>query len=241
MTTDNVKSIIGMMENNSEQSLFVTTETLRENDYVLNINRYQVDSTTVENGVLFDTVIKRITRGAPLKATDLDKLSSPVPTNKQYLMLSNIQNGIIDTNLPYLNEIDKKLDKYCLTHNCLILSKNGYPYKVAVAEVKMGQRVLANGNLYIIELDEQKIDPYYLAAFLGSERGIAALKSITVGASIPNIGVEQLKKLIIPLPPIEKQRRIAEHYQETRDEIMLLQMKIEKARNRLMHIFEEEA
>ena len=59
----------------------------------------------------------------------------------------------------------------------------GYPYKVAVAEVKEGQKIMGNGNLYIVELDEEKIDPYYLAAFLSSEQGTAALKSITVGAN----------------------------------------------------------
>lgn len=89
-----------------------------------------------------------------------------------------------------------------------ILSKNGYPYKIAVAEVKEGQRILGNGNLYIIELDEEKADPYYLAAFFGSEQGTAALRSRTVGATIPNIGVEQLTKLVIPIPPLENRKRL---------------------------------
>ena len=48
-------------------------------------------------------------------------------------MLANIQNGIIDDKLPYLSSIEPKYEKYCLKNNDLILSKNGYPYKVAVA------------------------------------------------------------------------------------------------------------
>ena len=58
--------------------------------------------------------------------------------------------------------------------------------------MKDGQRILANGNLYIIELDESRANPYYIKAFFDSEQGIAALKSITVGATIPNIGVDTL-------------------------------------------------
>lgn len=96
-----------------------------------------------------------------------------------------------------------------------------------------------NGNLYIIELDEEKADPYYLAAFFGSEQGTAALRSITVGATIPNIGVEQLTKLVIPIPPIEKQKEIADKYKTVKDEITMLQLKLEKAKNRMAHIIEE--
>ena len=68
----------------------------------------------------------------------------------QYLMLSNIQNGLIDSSLPYITRIDEKNEKYCLTNRCLILSNNGYPYKIAVADVKEGLKILANGNLYIM-------------------------------------------------------------------------------------------
>ena len=164
--------------------------------------------------------------------------TNTVPTDMQYLMMANIKNGIIDKELPYLKSIDKKNDKYCLSNHCLILSKNGYPYKIAVAEVKEGQRILGNGNLYIIELDEEKADPYYLAAFFGSEQGTAALRSITVGATIPNIGVEQLTKLVIPIPPLEKQKEIADKYKTVKDEITMLQLKLEKAKNRMAHIIE---
>lgn len=239
LTVNNVNTILDMITTDSEKSCFITTESLRQNDYVLNTNRYITNSNSIKDGVSFDTVIKRITRGAPLNANQLDKISSAVPTDMQYLMLSNIKNGLIDVNLPYLTEIDKKNEKYCLSNHCLIMSKNGYPYKIAVAEVKEGQRIMANGNLYIIELDEEMVDPYYLAAFFNSENGTAALKSITVGAAIPNIGVEQLKKLTIPLPPIEKQKVISDRYKESRDEIEMLQLKMAKALNRMIHVFEE--
>lgn len=240
LTKEDIDTIAKLITEDSEKSIFVTTEKIRENDYVLNISRYLSGAESFCNGVAFETIIKRITRGAPLNANQLDSISSSVPTDKQYLMLSNIQNGLIDINLPYLTEIDKRNEKYCLTNRCLILSKNGYPYKIAVAEINAGQKIMANGNLYLIELDEEKANPYYIAAFLGSEYGIAALKSITVGATIPNIGVDQLKKLMIPLPDLEKQNSIAANYLAARDELSMLQLKIEKARNRLTHVFEEE-
>lgn len=236
LSAENISLIIKATKSNSDISMYVSAEQLRDNDYVLSMNRYIVHD--VADGMAFGDVIKRITRGAQLNAKALDEITTTVPTDMQYLMLANIKNGLIDKELPYLKSIDKKNDKYCLSNHCLILSKNGYPYKIAVAEVKEGQRILGNGNLYIIELDEEKADPYYLAAFFGSEQGTAALRSITVGATIPNIGVEQLTKLVIPIPPIEKQKEIADKYKTVKDEITMLQLKLEKAKNRMAHIIE---
>lgn len=238
LSDSNINKILDALSKDEEVSKFVDIDTLRENDYVLSLSRYAIMPEDIEDGRTFKEVIKRITRGAPLNARALDEISSQVPTNMQYLMLANIQNGFIDKNLPYLKEIEKKNEKYCLTDRCLLLSKNGYPYKVAVAEVKDGQKIMANGNLYIIELDESQVDPYYLAAFFGSEQGIASLKRITVGATIPNIGVEQLKALVIPIPSLDKQRKIAENYKIAKDEIEMLQLKLEKAKDKMSHAFD---
>ena len=240
LSDENVENILDWTQKDSGESIFASLDSLRENDYVLNAGRYLHRDEEVKDGIAFDNVIKRITRGAPLKAEELDKISSQTPTNMQYLMLSNIQNGLIDRELPYLSRIEDKFEKYCISNRCLILSKNGKPYKVAVAEHEDGNMILANGNLFIIEVNEDIADPYYLAAYFNSDLGISALNSITVGATIPNIGVESLKKLIIPLPSLEIQHQIGERYKTARDEIALLQMKLEKAKDRMAKAFREE-
>ncbi len=239
LTGEHINKILAALEEDSELSIYIDNDQLRDNDYVLSISRYKDIPDSVDNGVAFETVIKRITRGASLNASKLDEISSTVPTGMQYLMLANIHDGLIDKELSYITKIEKKDEKYCLTNHCVILSKNGYPYKVAVAEIKDGQKILANGNLYLIELDEDKIDPYYIAAFFGSELGIASLKRISVGSVMPNIGVEQLKKMIIPVPSLEEQRRIAQKYQALKDEVTLLQLKLERTRSKMAHVFEE--
>lgn len=237
---EDIDAIIAALYNDSEFSRDIDLDELRKNEYTLSLNRYLKEGISFSNAVPFEDVIKSISRGAPCTARQLDEMVSDEVTNMQYLMLANIQNGIIDDKLPYLSYIDPKYERYCLKNNDLILSKNGYPYKVAIANVREGQKILANGNLYIIELDHEKVDPYYLKAFFESEQGIAVLKSITVGATIPNIGVDKLKKVEIPIPSLEEQKRIAERYQTTLDEIAIYKIKLEKAMNRLHHIIDEE-
>ena len=237
-TDEQIEKIAYAVTNETPNSRFVSQKELIDNDYVINPTRYLTEDIVVENGVPFATIIKSITRGAPLKASELDEMVSEEPTDYQYLMLANIQRGQIDTELPYIKGIQDSQRKYCLKNHSLILSKNGAPFKVAVAEVPAGKTILANGNLYIIEIDEDKADPYFVKAFLESEKGIALLKSITVGATIPNIGVEALKKIPIPQIPLEEQHVLTARYLAKTDEIALLQRKLQKAYEELSHIYD---
>jgi type I restriction enzyme M protein len=237
---EDVSTIMEAFSADSEYSKQVSLEELRSNEYTLSLSRYARENLSFSNGAPFESVIKSITRGAPCTANQLDKMVSDEITDTQYLMLSNIQDGIIDDKLPYLSSIAPKYEKHCLKNNSLILSKNSYPYKIAVATVMEGQHILASGNLYIIELDEEKANPYYLKAFFDSEQGHAVLRSITVGATIPNIGIDKLRKVEIPLPPMEVQNRIALKYQSALDEVSVTKLRLEKAINKLHHIFDEE-
>ena len=238
---EDIRTIIEALHKDSPYSKIIHRSELYANNFALSPTRYLEEKIYIRHSATFDYVIKNISRGAPCTAKQLDQMVSDTATNMQYLMLGNIQDGLIDNKLPYLSYIEPKYEKYCLKDNSLILSKNGYPYKVAVAHIPEGQKVLANGNLYIIELDEQKVNPYYLKAFFESDLGTASLKSISVGATIPNIGVDQLKKLSVPVPPMEEQMKFVLKYQAALDEISILKLKLQKATSRLHHIFDEES
>ena len=240
LSSENINEILRCYSEDTRISRNVSLEDLAKNDFALSPIRYFTEDVVVANGVPLASVIKTITRGAPCTAAELDEIVSQEPTSMQYLMLANIKNGIIDEELPYLTKIDKRYEKYCLNDKCLLLSKNGYPFKVAIARVKPGKKILANGNLYIIDLDETKLNPYYLKAYFESEQGIAALKGIAVGAAMPNIAVEQLRKLMIPIVSLDQQEKIADRYLATLDEIAVLKLKITKATNSLKNILDVE-
>lgn len=237
INAQNIATIIDALNTDSSISKLVSIEEVAENQFSFDPTRYNEVVEEIVDGVPFETVIKSITRGAPLAARDLDDIASVLPTDYQYMMLANIKNGIIDKELPYLKEIPPRFEKYCIHKGNLLLSKNGYPFKVAVAEPPEDKTVLANGNLYVIELNTEKVDPYYVKAFLESDQGIVQLKRITVGATIPNIGVNQLNTIQIPLIPIEEQHKMALRYQAVLDGIELLRRKIERAENSLKTIF----
>ena len=142
--------------------------------------------------------------------------------------------------LPTYEKIIRNLVSFCIKNGSLVISKNASPVKMAIVSVQEGNKILANGNLYVIELDKDKINPYFLKAYLESESGKAALSRVAVGATLLNLPVEGLKKVIIPLPDLESQKKIADQYYAKLSEIKELKYKLEKATEELEHIYTEE-
>lgn len=242
LTEKNIKDILGMLDKDTNLSTTKTIKELSENEFILNASRYFEVLPTVENGVEFGSTIKKITRGSQLKASDFDEYKSSTPTDYQYLILSNINDGVISLNNDeqYLKEIPEKLEKYCIKNNSIVLSKIGMPtFKSAVAQFDEDTKVVANGNLFIIELDENKVNPFYIQAFLASDLGEATLKSIYTGGAIPTITLEKLKRMMIPVPSLQEQEVIAQKYAAAVDELIILNRKVEKTKDRMKHIFEE--
>lgn len=236
---EDIETIINALTQDSEISKDISLDTLRANDYILNLATY-TNIIEFENGVPFESVIKNIKRGAPISSKKLDELMTDTETDIQYIRLSNIHNGLIDEELPYLSELEPKLEKYCLNDKDIVLSKIGFPTKMAIISVPEGHKILASGNLFILEVDETKVSPYYLQALFNSEHGVNLLKSIIPEGALPNLSIDRLKKLQIPLPSLDTQNRIASKYQATVDEISVLKLKLQKATDRLHHIFDEE-
>ena len=73
-----------------------------------------------------------------------------------------------------------------------------------------------------------------------SENGSIALSRVTVGATLPNIPVDGLKKILIPNPDMDVQKQVANKYLEQLSEIKLLRKKMQAAIEKLKKIFSEE-
>lgn len=235
---EDIQTILDSRITDNEYSKSVSLEEIKGNQYNLAPKQYHdllIDPDYIELG----NVILNVTRGAHCSAKQLDEMASATPTSMRYLMLSNIQDGMIG-DLPFLSNIAPQYEKYCLKSNAFLLSKNGYPYKMAVAADLKNEKVLVTGNFYIIELDESKINPFYLQAFLESDLGSAILKKYSSGDIISMISLDQLKRLPIPLPPMEEQKRVAIRYRAALDEIAIAKIRLEKARNRMHQIWQGE-
>lgn len=239
LSDNDISDILDLLQKDGKNSITISIKEIAENDYIINASRYLEKAPEIKDGVAIASIVKSITRGAQLRASDLDENKSDEPTDYRYIMLSNINDGgIYFTDNQYLNDIHPNLKKFCVRNNSIVLTKTGSPdFKSAVVQVKEGMEILATGNMFILEIDETKANPYYVQALFDSELGRALFKSIYVGSAIPTISLEKLRKLEIPLPSIVEQNIIGEKYKEELERIADLKEKLETSREKLKQIY----
>ena len=239
LSDNDISDIMELLQKNSNKSITISINEIAENDYIINASRYLEKAPEIKDGVELASIVKSITRGAQVKASYLDENRAGEPTPYRYIMISNISDGDISfTNNQYLKDIQANVKKFCIRNNSIVLTKTGSPdFKSAVVQVSEGMEILATGNMFILEIDEKKANPYYLQALFDSELGRALFKSIYVGSVIPTISLEKLRKLEIPLPSLEEQNIIGEKYKEELERIADLKERLSTSREKLKRIY----
>lgn len=231
LSSENMQTILDAV-NGMDNYKDVSIEDIISNDYSFLPKRYIEEVPVFENEVEFGKIIKDIKRGVHIPASRLDELLSKEETDYQYLSMANFYN--INQDLPYLKNVDNSIERYSLYKNDIIISKNGAPVKVGIVpDMKNNKHIIANGNVYIIRLNEELANPYYIKAFFDSEIGMQLFAGITAGSVIPTISLDSLKSLKIPLPPIAEQNKIADGYKKITEEINELQNIIKEKEKQL--------
>ena len=239
LSDTDISDIMDLLKKGGNNSITININEIAENDYIINASRYLEKAPEIKDGVELASIVKSITRGAQVKASYLDENRASEHTPYRYIMISNISDGdIFFTDNQYLKDIQANVKKFCIRNNSIVLTKTGSPdFKSAVVQVAEGTEILATGNMFILEIDETKANPYYLQALFDSELGRALFKSIYVGSVIPTISLEKLRKLEIPLPSLEEQNIIGEKYKEELERMADLKEKLSTSREKLKQIY----
>lgn len=237
----NIAEIIRLLNiDEAGLSKIISYDELANDSYILNPERHLGEAIVVANGASVDSLSLNITRGSGWAKKQLEEFNSHTPTKFRYLMLQNIVDGEIEDDLPYLTEIDPSQDKYCVRDGDLLISKIGPNFKVAVAEIPEGEKVLATGNLYIISLDRKKVDPRYVKLYLNTDQGVAQLRRACVGTTMPSIPTKAFADIAVPMVCLDEQAKIIERYEMLRQEIAMHKMAIDKARQKMASLLDEE-
>ena len=218
-----IQMIIKSLDEDSEISRTVSIEELSKEDYSLVPHVYETSEFPFDNSVRLGDVVNSISRGSMITKDDLEKLTTDETTDYQYLMLQNFQEGIIDGQLPYLKKIDKSQEKFLIKEKSLIVSKMS-PFKIGTID-KLKTNILANGNLYCLEVDESKIDRDFLAAYLQSREGINELERYAKGSVMKTISISDLKKVRIPIITREEQNAVGKEYALLNSELKALKQR----------------
>ena len=226
---NNIRDIFKFLnsDDNSEISISKGIKEFSENDYNLDVIENIEVIPEFENSkkikeLIDKKIIKDIIRGSQISLDELKDLRSYEETPYIYLTLSNINDGFIEyENIEdYLKKIPEKQEKFCIKNNAFLISKIGNPpYKFVVAQIPENRKIIASGNFAIIEVNEKKLNPWYLAAFFMTDIGVKVLKKAYIGVNFSSLSIKKLEDIAIPVPSIEEQNRIAQRYIDAITEI----------------------
>ncbi len=242
-TENNIAEIINLYVTNekTEKSFDVSLDEIMINDAYLGMNRYC--RYTIEDAVTLDTVTDVIFRGYQLNAKELDNLTPDDGEETEYriINISDIQpGGFISKDLkPIKTDNKKKYDKFFVEEGDIIITAKNTTIKSAIYRSNGDYKAILSGNLITIRVNQKKINPYYLKAFIDSEKGQRAMKSIQTGTSIITINANGLKSMKIELLSTEEQEIIANEYKNNLELLIDLSEKYRLAANYSTQIFEE--
>ena len=227
----NVEKIMDLINNkkNIKESFSKKIEDIVKKDYNLVVTgnfEILVDILKkFKNEIKFKDIIKNIVRGSQ---KTISKFKSEEETPYIYLSLSDINDGLIEfENIEnYLKEIPKNQEKFFIKNNSILLSKYGSSPKLAIAQIPDDKKVIPSGNFIIIEVDEEKLNSWYLMSYFSSGFGSEKLKETYTEAKNDTISIRKLENIEIPVPPIKEQEKIAKEYRESLKKIEEMKKKL---------------
>ena len=206
---DNVDSILEAIKEEGKYSKVISIENVSDT-YNLNPAYFLAHTEVVETYGYESAEISSIAeiiRGCNSIQKELDNRLTDDNTSIKYLSASWEDPNKIPNDLPALSSLKDNEYRYCAKEGDFILSKMGNP-KFDVIKKRNDEEILVSGNLYIVRFDQSKVLPMYAKAFFEGSGNILLEDALT-GSVTPTLSVDMLKKIKIPLIPMEKQKEIA--------------------------------
>ena len=133
-----------------------------------------------------------------------------VDSGIRVIRITNVQKGFIEDNSPAFYPITEKenLKDYELYENDLLISLTGNVGRVALLSKDMLPAAL-NQRVGCIRIKDKNILSSYLFTYLNSNKFESDCIFSARGIAQKNMSTEWLKNYLIPLPPLEEQKKIA--------------------------------
>ena len=128
--------------------------------------------------------------------------------------ISDIQDGkVMWENVPFCEIDDDEIETYLLEKNDILFARTGGTVGKSFLVKDVPERAIYAG--YLIRTRYSKLlCPEYLKYFMKSELYWKQLKNGTIATAQPNCNGKTLSKMILPLPPVEEQKRIVAKIEE---------------------------
>lgn len=210
LDVDGIKELLNKQQD--DRIGYADKQKIEENGFVLTVDYYLSNSEIkYHNPKKLSDYILDIFRGLQISPSEIEELSDS-KGEYEILRISDIEDGFISDNLIRINVEKNKYDRYLIKNNDVIITSKGTRIKIAVAEIG-NRKIIANGNLIVLRVDDKKINPYYLAMYLLSKEGTTILNRIQTGRAIISINPGKLSEITISTIDLKQQNDVAKRYQ----------------------------
>jgi type I restriction enzyme S subunit len=127
----------------------------------------------------------------------------------KFLRITDLQNNSVDwTSVPSCECTSKDIEQYRLRNNDIVFARTGATTGKSYLIKNLNQTAVFAS--YLIRLRPNiKVDALYLSYFFNSPAYWQQISTLADGAAQPGVNATKLKNLVIPLPPLDEQKRIA--------------------------------
>lgn len=164
--------------------------------------------------------LRSILESYPGGVTTIDELACQITNGAEvreyqeegvaYLRVGDLKNLSIDASSVVRiapASAEQGLEKIGLQAGDVLVSRSGSLAVTAVVEPEW-KDALISSHLIRLRIQDAKIDPYYLALFLGSVPGKMQIQQRSNGGVQPEISQPALKSIVVPIPPASVQQEI---------------------------------
>lgn len=124
--------------------------------------------------------------------------------------ISDIQNNQVNwDSVPFCNIPNEEITQYLLRKNDILFARTGGTVGKSYLVSEVPENVVYAGYLIRTRYSE-KLSPQYLKYFMESYSYWSQLKKGTTITAQPNCNAKTLGKMVLPLPPLAEQQRIAD-------------------------------
>lgn len=167
---------------------------------------YLGEELVYNNSHPFGKIVKEIRRGAKLPMSAWKAVEGDSDSTVKKVAFKHLADGLVNEELPGLTEVPPGAEDAVLESGDLLISRMGFPFKVAVVDLRE-EKLVADENVWIVRMGGNRTLAYYLRAYLESERGTRWLSRLSAGATLRTISAKNIEK--IPVPDADEKIRAA--------------------------------
>ena len=177
----------------------------------------------IEKGVMLNDV-SIIIRGNNFRRAELDKLVSEYQTGNLLIRTSHLIGGSIE-NPNHLKE--KPVELEVLVDKDILITRVGSNLQTAIYLKDENESAIVDQSILVVRTDKDKMDPYYLLAFLQSDIGKERLKNLYTGNTISQLSVQNLRTYNVPSLPLKEQKILGIQYKHQQEKILQAKLQFE--------------